>query len=65
MVIPDKDWTCFPTGRRSGRFWEGVVPVRIGLRALRVVHVRLPLKDSPASGVRDAITDARKLTDLL
>lgn len=65
MVISAKDWTCFPTARRNGRFWEGVLAVRIGPRALRMVHVCLPLRDSRAAGVRDAVTDARRLADLL
>lgn len=65
MVIPAKDWTCFPAARRNGRFWEGVLAVRIGPRALRMVHVCLPLRDSRAASVRDAIDDARKLAHLL
>jgi hypothetical protein len=65
MVAPAEDWACFPAARRNGRFWEGVLAVRIGPRALRMVHAFLPLRDSLAAGVRDAITDAGKLADLL
>lgn len=65
MVIAVKDWTCFPTARRNGRFWEGVLAIRIGPRALRLVHVCLPLRDTRQDGLRDAIADARRLAERL
>lgn len=65
MVIPAKNWTCFPDAKRNGRFWEGVLTIRIGREALRVVHVCLPLRDCRRAGVRDAIADARRLADML
>lgn len=65
MVIPIKDWTCFPAARRNGRFWEGLLIARIGPRALRVTHVCLQLRDSRLDGICDAINDARRLAALL
>lgn len=65
MVIPAKDWTCFPKARRNGRFWEGVLVIRMGDRALRMVHVCLPLRDSKRAGILDAIADARRLSRIL
>lgn len=64
-VIPAKDWTCFPDARRNGRFWEGVMAIRIGPKAHRMVHVCLPFRDSRRAAIRDAIADARRLGDLL
>jgi hypothetical protein len=53
--------TLFPSTRRSGNWFVGVVSALQGPKALRVEHECLPLRDTELEAHLDACDDAEKL----
>jgi hypothetical protein len=56
--------TLFPSTRRSGVWFVGVVAALQGVRATRVVHECLPLRDTELEARLDACDDAQKLLEM-
>jgi hypothetical protein len=59
--LASPDITAFIGARTAGAFFEGRVDILQGVRASRIEHVCLRLRDTEVQALRDAHGDAKAL----